>query len=42
MKDLILVANFLLLFNFKAAGSLSFTKQTNKEGNLERKRWPKT
>ena len=42
MKDLILVAIFLLLllllFNFKAAGSLSFTKQTNKDENLERKR----
>ena len=36
MKDLILVAILLLLFNFKAAGSLSFTKQTNKEENLER------
>ena len=43
MKDLILVAIFfLLLFNFKAAGSLSFTKQTNKAENSERKRWPKT
>ena len=37
MKDFILVAIFflfiflLLLFNFKAAGSLSFTKQTTKK-----------
>ena len=36
MKDLIIVA--ILLFNFKAAGSLSFTKQTNKDEDLERKR----
>ena len=36
MKDLICVA--ILLFNFKAAGSLSFTKQTTKKKNLERKR----
>ena len=37
MKDLILVAIFfkifffLLLFNFKAVGSLSFTKQATKK-----------
>ena len=32
MKDLILVSIFfLLLFNFKAAGSLSFTEQTTKK-----------
>ena len=31
MKDLILVAILLFLFNFEAAGSLSFTKQTTKK-----------
>ena len=31
----------LLLFNFKAAGSLSFTKQTNKDENKDEKGDPK-
>ena len=38
MKDLILVTIFFFFnFNFKAAGSLGFTK-TNKDENLERKK----